>query len=324
MPQRRTDPKIIELLSKKYGEQLPRGLFDTNRDELLAAQRAYTQRQQQSGFASDLQQAASKFGQIEGVGPETSLDKDWRSRATQPAADKLRMAEQDYSDRDKVRKYVADKYLTRPEEKVRNPWMSTGKQDEQGYLILYNKETGESKKGPKLDLSSSKKTPSGEVLKRADNVAMGLSAMQSAKEALDNLPSNRLGAAASETFTLGSTDYENALDQWAEAFGRMQSGGAINEAEEQRFKRMAPGVWDSPEIREKKYQRMVNEFQRRAQSLESISPGITRGAATQQPQRFPSPDLSGANRILNGLSDQEQKELEDLEREFGGPNVRPR
>ena len=151
MPAGRYDPRIKQLLEKKYGQQLPEELFVTDDSDVLAARKGLMSQQQRAQDIGALQRAASGFGQISGKRPETMFDDRMVQSMSAVPAMQLKGAEQDYGDRDKVRKYIADKYLTRPEEKVRNPWMSTGKRDEKGDLILYSKETGETKSGPRLD-----------------------------------------------------------------------------------------------------------------------------------------------------------------------------
>lgn len=69
------------------------------------------------------------------------------------------------------------------------------------------------------------------------------------------------------TFSLvGDNDFTRSLTQMAENFGRMQSGGAINKDEEERFIRMAPGIGDSAEMQQKKLDAMETMFRERART----------------------------------------------------------
>ena len=76
---------------------------------------------------------------------------------------------------------------------------------------------------------------------RYDNVLMGTKALDSMESAL---------AGDANTFSvIGDNPYTFALNQWNEAIGRMQSGGAINDEEAKRFKAMAPGALDSEKVK---------------------------------------------------------------------------
>lgn len=67
------------------------------------------------------------------------------------------------------------------------------------------------------------------------------------------------------TFSLvGDNDFTRSLNQMAENYGRMQSGGAINKDEEARFKKMAPGIGDDEEMQQKKLDAMELMFKERA------------------------------------------------------------
>jgi hypothetical protein len=94
---------------------------------------------------------------------------------------------------------------------------------------------------------------------RFDNIQLGLDAVKGMDEAL---------AKGSNTFSLiGSNQFTSAQDYAAEAFGRMQSGGAINKDEEERFKRMGPGPTDSVEMQAKKLAAQKKVFEDRLKTL---------------------------------------------------------
>lgn len=96
---------------------------------------------------------------------------------------------------------------------------------------------------------------------RADNVRM-------AKEAVTNMA----GALSrgDNTFSLvGDNDYTANLRLFQEAFGRMQSGGAIGKQEEARFRAMMPTITDSSEMQAKKIQMLLQELDKREKMLQS-------------------------------------------------------
>lgn len=125
------------------------------------------------------------------------------------------------------------------------------KQGQQRMAELANKAQAKGNKAPSA-LNTSDKA-------RFDNSKMGLNAIQSMDAAL---------AGGDNTFSLvGDNDFTLNLDHAAEAFGRMQSGGAINKDEEKRFKRMAPTLNDSKKIQREKLVKMQKLFVDRLQTL---------------------------------------------------------
>lgn len=99
---------------------------------------------------------------------------------------------------------------------------------------------------------------------RLDYLKMGTRAMNDLKTAWKN-GDNTLSLVGDNNFTL-------AANQAAEAFGRMQSGGAINKDEEKRFLAMLPRMTDSKEIQERKIEKMNDIFNERYQTLGLESP----------------------------------------------------
>lgn len=94
---------------------------------------------------------------------------------------------------------------------------------------------------------------------RYDNSTLGLQSIQSMDNAL---------VSGDNTFSLvGDNDFTLNLDRAAEAFGRMQSGGAINKDEEARFKRMAPTATDSKAVQRTKLQKMQQLYVDRLKTL---------------------------------------------------------
>lgn len=110
------------------------------------------------------------------------------------------------------------------------------------------------------------KTPEGRIQKlnsgdkaRLDNAKLGLTAAQGMAEALSQ---------GNNTFSIiGDNDFTQQRALFEEALGRMQSGGAISLAEENRFKKMAPTVFDSPEMQQKKLQQLQAEMTNRISTM---------------------------------------------------------
>lgn len=94
---------------------------------------------------------------------------------------------------------------------------------------------------------------------RLDNAKQGLSAAMGMSKAFNN---------GDNTFSLiGDNDFTQQRAQYEEALGRMQSGGAISTAEENRFKKMAPTPFDSKEMQQKKLMQIQNEMASRLNTL---------------------------------------------------------
>lgn len=110
------------------------------------------------------------------------------------------------------------------------------------------------------------KSPEGRLQKlnsgdkaRFDNSMLGLQSIQAMDSAL---------AAGDNTFSIiGDNDYTRNLAMAAEAFGRMQSGGAIQKDEEARFLAMSPTAKDSIEQQRKKLEGMQRLFVDRLRTL---------------------------------------------------------
>jgi hypothetical protein len=94
---------------------------------------------------------------------------------------------------------------------------------------------------------------------RLDNAKLGLVSVQGMADALN---------AGNNTFSfVGDNDFTQQRALFEESLGRMQSGGAISKEEENRFKKMAPTFWDSPEMRTKKLANLQQEFSARIGTL---------------------------------------------------------
>lgn len=98
-----------------------------------------------------------------------------------------------------------------------------------------------------------------EERKRLDSASMGLAAVKDMGDAL---------ASGTNTFSLiGDNDFTAARMRFEEAIGRMQSGGAINNDEAARFRKMAPTFSDSDEMQQKKIAEIYREMALRVKSL---------------------------------------------------------
>lgn len=100
---------------------------------------------------------------------------------------------------------------------------------------------------------------SGTDKARFDNALMAIKGIDEMAKALDN---------DQNTFSLvGDNDYTAAERRATEAYGRMQSGGAINKEEEERFRKTLPGSTDSKEIQRKKLLNQRDEMLSRLKTL---------------------------------------------------------
>jgi len=94
---------------------------------------------------------------------------------------------------------------------------------------------------------------------RWDNVVMGLQAVKDMDASLTG---------GNNTFSvIGDNNFTESQRRGAEAFGRMQSGGAINKDEEKRFIAAGPGIADSKEIQSRKLEKQKQMFEDRAKTL---------------------------------------------------------
>lgn len=94
---------------------------------------------------------------------------------------------------------------------------------------------------------------------RYDNLNMVINGLGGMKTALSK---------GDNTFSLiGDNDFTANRDRAVEAFGRMQSGGAINKDEEARFNRMLPTVFDNADMQQKKLLAIEKEMNNRFATL---------------------------------------------------------
>lgn len=83
---------------------------------------------------------------------------------------------------------------------------------------------------------------------RYDNLVLGKNAVEDMKNAWNS---------GENTFSvIGDNKFTEARRRWEDAIGRLQSGGAINRDEEERFKNMAPAWKDTREMQQNKIDQM--------------------------------------------------------------------
>jgi hypothetical protein len=112
---------------------------------------------------------------------------------------------------------------------------------------------------------------------RFDNIKMASKAVQDMGEAL--------GAGQSTYSLIGDNDFTIAQREFAEALGRMQSGGAISKDEESRFASMAPKFTDSAEVKQSKLLRLQDEMKSRLGTLGFQYDEVSELAQRQSPVR---------------------------------------
>lgn len=95
---------------------------------------------------------------------------------------------------------------------------------------------------------------------RLDNTTMGLKSAMDMNDALLKQGNNTFSLVGDNNFTL-------ARRNWEDAIGRLQSGGAINNEEASRFRRMAPTATDTAEIQRKKLDEMQILMRNRLKTL---------------------------------------------------------
>lgn len=147
------------------------------------------------------------------------------------------------------------------------------------------------------------KNLSGTDKARFDNALMTLKGIDDMGAALDN---------GQNTFSLvGDNDYTAASRRATEAYGRMQSGGAINKEEEKRFEATLPRTSDAKEMQRSKLLKQRDEMLSRIKTL-----GFTPEQIDYQPKSFSygskeSPQSNIESKInsfmqKNGISDKNE------------------
>lgn len=150
---------------------------------------------------------------------------------------------------------------------------------------------------------------SGEQKKRFDLSRQGLAATTKMEKFFDNNMDRW------DRFKLiGDNDFTTAQREWEEAIGRMQSGGAINKEEGDRFRAMAPTLLDSPDTVKKKLISMRQTMQERLGSFGMSKEDLPKlmGAEGIEYQYTPSGLLLDKNQQT---STNQQKQLSQQDQE---------
>jgi hypothetical protein len=106
---------------------------------------------------------------------------------------------------------------------------------------------------------------SSEQRVRLDNASLAYKAILDLKQAVQD-KENKFSL-------IGDNDYTEASRRFQEGMGRMQSGGAINKDEEERFGKLVPSTFDSKEMVEKKLKNMENELKTRIKGF-GVDPNL--------------------------------------------------
>lgn len=158
-----------------------------------------------------------------------------------------------------------------------------------------NAEASEKSSIKPLDARMQKLNASDKV--RFDNATMMLKNIKDMDSAL---------AGGSNTFSLkGDNPYTIAARNAAEAYGRMQSGGAINKDEEARFNAASPGMRDNREVQALKLQKQRDVAIDRLKTL-GFTPeelGIDTGLSYGQRNGAPSPQAGASGPRVGQVED---------------------
>lgn len=266
------DPIIEEYLRKRFAAP------SAAEAEIDRARFAQGQGLQDSmdaaNFMQAMQGAADKFGSIGGVVPKSNMD--FLDKANQSRAQQMAQIEKDQArdeaEKESGKKAAIEEYLRSRrqgeqwahDEKIAGMKPKklneiSGYVDEKG-LPVFLKEGEESKgyltadgapaKGVKKYIAPEKPKPTDYNAKlaglnasdkaRFDNVRMYSTALDDMEKAIKK--------GGSRYSLIGDNEFTKALDRAAEAFGRMQSGGAINKDEEARFKNMVRATGDDTKM----------------------------------------------------------------------------
>jgi len=236
-------------------------------DNREAAQKAAEEQKSGMGIGQAL---AGLGASMAGRAPSTALDyfdkrKEAIDAATVGAFDK---ASKDQSDR--VAEYLKNKYamdLRSQERKEDQSFEMQKERAKQGFEMQKELKKEQEKLNPEKRLASM----SGTDKARFDNAMMVL-------KSIDDM-SGALGKGSNTFSIIGDNPYTEAERRAAEAFGRMQSGGAINKDEEERFLKMLPRATDSAQMQKQKLENQKNEMISRLKTL-----GFTPEEAGYKPQ----------------------------------------
>lgn len=160
---------------------------------------------------------------------------------------------------------------------------------------------------------------SAEEKKRFDGIVMGY-------KAVDDM-TNALAEGANTFSVVGDNDFTFARTRWEEAIGRLQSGGAINNDEAARFRKLAPTWTDSPEMQAKKLNTIKSEMISRAGTMGFDESKLLSAIQSGQSKKTVSTKPGGAGSAIAAPAenqvkdDMKQKAIQELARR--GIKVQP-
>jgi hypothetical protein len=96
---------------------------------------------------------------------------------------------------------------------------------------------------------------------------------------------------------IGDNNYTLARTNYVEAIGRMQSGGAINNDEAEKFRSLAPGPMDSSEMQQTKLKEAYTEMALRMKNL-----GFTPEEMAAERSGVKVPDSIGSKKDMSGTA----------------------
>lgn len=127
-----------------------------------------------------------------------------------------------------------------------------------GATLGFKQQQVEEKKKPKT-FEERLQGLSAESRKRFESATLALDSIGAAEKAIE--------AGASLVSPIGSNEFTIARDRFVEGFGRLQTGAAISQSEEERFASMFPKITDSKPIREKKLKDLKREIGARVRGM---------------------------------------------------------
>jgi hypothetical protein len=178
-----------------------------------------------------------------------------------------------YGDPSKLAEIEAQAAVTHQNQMDLEDRRQRGEMQKLGATQSFEKQKNEAELAKKNNPQERMKNMPATDKQRYDNALMVLKSLDSMAGALDG---------GQNTFSMvGDNDYTAGEMKAAEAFGRMQSGGAINKDEEKRFIGMLPKTTDSKEMQRKKILAQRDEMVSRLKTL-----GFTPEEAGYAPKQF--------------------------------------
>ena len=152
---------------------------------------------------------------------------------------------------------------------------------------------------------------SGEQKKRVDQSAAAVKAIRDMGAALGGIEEDAepglLGKLSSSSKMMeipfrGDTDFTESRRRFEEYLGRLESGGAIGLGESARFMKMAPGPLDSPEMKQRKLEKMEEDLLAVLETGAGVSSEEAEGMGLIQPKKVKETKASGPKpgEVLDG------------------------